>query len=50
MNDLVKQENQSNMLVFSSQDNFEQAMRMAKCLSQSSLVPAMYQDKEKRIK
>lgn len=49
MNDLVKQENQSNMLVFSSQDNFEQAMRMAKCLSQSSIVPAMYQDKEKGL-
>lgn len=49
MNDLVKQENQSNMLVFSSQDNFEQAMRMAKCLSQSSIVPAIYQDKEKGL-
>ena len=49
MNDLVKQENQSNMLVFGSQDNFEQAMRMAKCLSQSSIVPAIYQDKEKGL-
>lgn len=49
MNDLVKSENQNNMLVFGSQENFEQAMRMAKCLSQSSIVPAIYQDKEKGL-
>lgn len=49
MNELVKSDPQNNMLVFGSQENFEQAMRMAKCLSQSSIVPIMYQDKEKGL-
>lgn len=45
---VVEVEN-SSMLVFGSQSNFEQAMRMAKCLCQSSIVPAMYQDPEKGL-
>lgn len=49
MNDLVKSENQNNMLVFGSQENFEQAMRMARCLNLSSIVPVMYQGKEKGL-
>lgn len=32
----------NSMLVFGSQANFEQAMRMAKCLSSSSIVPEAY--------
>lgn len=38
----VKEQPTSNMLVFGSQNNFEQAMRMAKCLSSSSIVPEIY--------
>jgi len=38
----VKEQPTSNMLVFGSQSNFEQAMRMAKCLSSSSIVPEIY--------
>ena len=38
----VKEQPASNMLVFGSQNNFEQAMRMAKCLSASSIVPEIY--------
>ena len=45
----VVEADNSSMLVFGSQSNFEQAMRMAKCLCQSSIVPAMYQDPEKGL-
>lgn len=38
----VKEKNDE-MLVFSSQENFEQAMRMAKCLSASTIVPTAFQ-------
>lgn len=48
-NEIEKREPQTNMQVFSSQENFEQSMKMAKCLSVSSLVPAIYQDKEKGL-
>lgn len=36
-------EKDDEMLVFSSQENFEQAMRMAKCLSASTIVPTTFQ-------
>jgi hypothetical protein len=34
---------ENQMLVFGSKTNFEEAMRMAKCLSSSTIVPANYQ-------
>lgn len=39
----TKNEQESSMLVFGSQSNFEAAMRMAKALSSSSIVPVAYQ-------
>jgi len=45
----VVEPDNSNMLVFGSPSNFEQAMRMARCLCQSSIVPAIYQDPEKGL-
>ena len=39
----------SSMLVFGSQSNFEQAIRMARCLCASSIVPAIYQDPDKGL-
>ena len=42
-NELEKTEKQENMLVFGSKNGFEQAMRMAKCLSASTIVPKDYQ-------
>lgn len=43
-NELEKvSEKRDEMLVFGSQENFEQAMRMAKCLSSSTIVPKDYQ-------
>jgi hypothetical protein len=43
-NQLQRVENTSdNMLVFGSKNNFETAMRMARCLSASTLVPQQYQ-------
>lgn len=49
MSELVKSENQNSMQVFNSVDNFETALRMAKCLTSSNIVPAIYQDKEKGL-
>jgi hypothetical protein len=40
---LLPQKDESQMLVFGSKNNFEDAMRMAKCLSASTIVPASYQ-------
>lgn len=39
----VLESTSDNMLVFGSQANFEQAMRMAKSLCASSIVPVTYQ-------
>lgn len=39
----ARNEQESSMLVFGSQSNFEAAMRMAKALSSSSIVPVAYQ-------
>lgn len=41
--ELTKIESPNNMLVFGSQDSFEQAMRMSRCLSASTIVPTLYQ-------
>ena len=46
-NQIQKVEEKSNeMLVFSSKENFEQAMRMAKCLCASTIVPVAYQGEQ----
>jgi hypothetical protein len=41
-----EQNQEPQMLVFGSKSNFEEALRMANCLSSSSIVPTIYRGKE----